>query len=532
MSRVAQSALLAPFLIASVLLGAPHPAQAQMAESVLSPSGRLRIEVAPTFHLWERRFGEDGSEPLGFDLENQPLVPVADLQQLLRSALADPSLTLVLGSARAEVTRERSRVNLGLALGVFDWLTIGANVPLVSARTEVAFDFRALPGTNLGPNPFFFGDGSAAAFLGTLDSSRGALQQRVAQSCPNGAASGASCPGLVDLLARYTTFAGGLATAYGVSPVFVTAGSPAGGALQQRMNGFRTEIQAKAPGVATPGAAPLAAAPVTQTSVRQGLTDPAAGLFLVSPFENTATGWRVGDVELSAALRALHGEVRDSARAPARIRYQAGGQALVRLPTGTVDHPDVPLDLGTGDGQLDVELSAFADVRVGRVGLHAEAGYGVQRPTDVVRRVAPPEMMMAPFYTRVPTRWTPGSYRQFDLAPRWHLTDAFAIGALYRFYHKDRDSYELLQAVPSPFSAADLERETAETAQEIGAGLAFSTLGSWEEGRTSFPFEARVSVRKAVAGSGGMNPDGLRMEATARLFWRIWGAEPTPAGAR
>ena len=532
MSRVPLSALLVPLLLVSVLLGAPRTAQAQLSESVLSPAGRLRIEVAPSFHLWERRFGENGSEPLGFDLEAQPLVPVADLQQVLRTAIADPNLTLVLGSTRALITRERSRVNLGLALGVFDWLTVGANVPLVSARTEVAFDFRALPGTNVGPNPFYFGDGSAATFLGALDNSRGALQQRVAQTCPNGAGSGPGCPALVDLLARYTTFAGGLATAYGISPVFVTASSPAGVALQQRLNGLRAEIQQNAPGIATPSTAPLATSALTQSSLRQGLVDPSAGLSLIKPRETSATHWRVGDVELTAALRALDGEVRDSARASAHIRYQVGGQALVRLPTGTVDHPDVPLDLGTGDGQLDVELSAFADVRIARVGVHAEAGYGVQRPTDVLRRVAPPEMVMAPAYTRVTTRWTPGSYRQLDVAPRWHLTDEFAIAALYRFFHKDQDSYELLQSVPSPFSAADLERETEQSVQEVGAGVAFSTLGTWREGRTGFPFEARVSVRKSIVGSGGMTPDGLRMEATARVFWRIWGAEPGPAGMR
>ena len=521
-------------LFVALLWGCAHQAHGQMTDGALSPAGRLSIEVLPSFQMWDHRFGVHdegglsvtGSEPLGFDLENEPILPIRDLEQGLRTALADPSLALVLGSARALVSRERTRVSFGLALGVFDWLTIRADVPLVKARTEIAFDFRTLQGANLGTNPRLLGDGRVTAFLGALDASRNALQAHVSQQCPGAT----ECGELTDLLDRYATFAGGLATAYADSPVFLTGGSAGGIALEQRLASFRTEVDQRAPGVAMPGAAPLANAPLDQSSLTQLLANPAAGFLLVNPLNTSAGLWRLGDIGVSASFRLLESAPRDSAGAPAPFQYQVGGRALVRLPTGLVDNPDVPLDLGTGDGQMDLEVSGFMDLRWKRTGLRGEVRYGVQRPTDLVRRVAPPEVIMAPFATRTLVRWTPGNYTEIELAPRWHMTDEFAVGALYRRASREQDSYRLLTPATSPSaSASDLERETKETLHELGLGLAFSTLATWREGRAPLPFDARMAVRGAVSGGGGAVPDGIRMELSVRVFWRLWGSDPEPA---
>ena len=533
MPRLPSSAGLTALFVALVWVCA-HPAHGQITDGVLSPAGRLSIEVLPSFQMWDHRFGVHdegglsvtGSEPLGFDLENEPILPIRDLEQSLRAALADPSLTLVLGSARALVSRERTRISFGLALGVFDWLTIGADVPLVKARTEIAFDFRTLEGANLGTNPRLLGDGRVTAFLGTLDASRSALQAHVSQQCPGGT----ECGELTDLLDRYATFAGDLTTAYADSPVFLTGGSAGGIALEQRLASFRAEVDQRAPGIAMPGGAPLANVPLDQSSLTQLLVNPAAGFLLINPLNTAAGLWRLGDIGVSASFRLLESAPRDSAGAPAPFRYQVGGQALIRLPTGLVDNPDVPLDLGTGDGQMDLEVSGFMDLRWKRTGLRGEARYGVQRPTDLVRRVAPPEVTMAPFDTRTFVRWTPGNYTEIEVAPRWHMTDEFAVGALYRRASRVQDSYQLLTAAASPSaSASDLERETKETLHELGLGLVFSTLATWREGRTGSPFEARMAVRGAVSGGGGAVPDGIRMELSVRVFWRLWGSDPEPA---
>lgn len=532
MSRLPSSAGLTALFVPLVWVCA-HPVHGQITEDVLSPAGRLRVEVFPSFQMWGHRFGiheEDGQrvtgpEPLSFDLEYESLLPIHDLEQNLRAALADASFTLELGSASALVSRERTHVSFGVALGVFDWLTVGADIPLVKARTEVAFDFRTLPGSNLGVNPLLLGDGRVTTFLETLDASRVALQAHVHQQCPGGT----ECSKLTDLLDRYATFAGGLATAYADSPVFLTGVSAAGIALEQRLASFRTEVDQRAPGIAMPGAAPLASAPLDQSSLEQLLVNPAAGFLLVNPLNTTAGLWRLGDIGVSASFRLLESATHDSAGTPAPFQYQVGGRALVRLPTGLVDNPDVPLDLGTGDGQMDLEVSGFMDLRWKRTGLRGEARYGVQRPTELVRRVAPPEVIMAPFATRTLVRWTPGDYMEIELAPRWHMTDEYAVGALYRHASRGQDSYRLLTPAANPStSAADLERETKGTVHELGLGLAFSTLATWQQGRTRLPFDARMAVRGAVSGGGGAVPDGIRMEISVRVFWRLWGSQPKP----
>jgi hypothetical protein len=504
-----------------------------MTGDVLSPAGQLRVEVFPSFQMWDHRFGihdDDGRsvtgpEPLSFDLEHEPLLPIHDLEQSLRATLADPSLTLALGSASARVSRERTRVSLGMALGVLDWLTVGVDVPLVKARTEIAFDFRTRPGANLGANPRLLGDGRVTTFLEALDASRVALQAHISQQCPGGT----ECGELTDLLDRYATFAGGLATAYADSPVFLTGVSAEGIALEQRLASFRTEVDQRVPGVAMPGTAPLASAPLDQPSLEQLLVNPAAGFLLINPLNTTAGLWRLGDVGVSASFRLLESAPSNSAGTPTPFQYQVGGRVLVRLPTGLVDNPDVPLDLGTGDGQMDLEVSGFMNLLWKRAGLRGEARYGVQRPTDLVRRVAPPEVIMAPFATRTLVRWNPGDYMEIELAPRWHMTDEYAVGALYRHASREQDSYRLLTPAASPSaSASDLERETKETVHELGLGLAFSTLATWREGRTPLPFEAHMAIRGAVSGGGGAVPDGIRMEASVRIFWRLWGLEPAP----
>ena len=532
MSRLPSSTGLIVLFLPLVWVWA-HPVHGQMTADVLSPAGRLRVGVFPSFQMWDHRFGvheEDGrrvagSEPLSFDLEHEPLLPIHDLEQSLRTALADASFILELGSASALVSRERTRVSFGVALGVFDWLTVGADIPLVKARTEVAFDFRTPPGANLGVNPLLLGDGRVTTFLETLGASRVALQAHVSQQCPGGT----ECSELTDLLDRYATFAGGLATAYADSPVFLTGVSAAGIALEQRLASFRTEVYQRAPGIAMPGAAPLANAPLDQPSLEQLLVNPAAGFLLVNPLNTTAGLWRLGDVAVSASFRLLESTTRDSTGTPAPFQYQVGGRALVRLPTGLVDNPDVPLDLGTGDGQMDLEVSGFMDLRWKHTGLWGEARYGVQRPTELVRRVAPPEVIMAPFSTRRLVRWTPGDYMEIELAPRWHMTDEYAVGALYRHASQGQDSYRLVTPAASPSaSAADLERETKGTVHELGLGLAFSTLATWQQGRTRLPFEAHMAVRGAVSGGGGEVPDGIRMEISGRVFWRLWGSQPKP----
>jgi hypothetical protein len=513
-------------LLTLLLLAGPKvaPAGAQSTEGLLAPAGRLRLEVAPTFQLWDDRFGlrEQGAdlieeqEPLGYDVVFGDLLDLSDVEAQFRAILGTPTLDLVLGSTAAKISRERNEVLLGTALGVFDWLTIGVNVPLVQTRTEISYDFR---GTDLGQTP----SGTApTAFRARLLSSALELEARRAAACPGAP----ECAALTALVASYGPFASELASAYG-EPLFLASGSAPAAALDTRLAGFRAQAAQSAPGVTMPGPAPLAA-PLSEAELIELLTGPPPGSSLLIPLSTTMGSFKLGDVELTAALRLVEGAaMRDSASAPARFRYLLGATALVRLPTGTTDHPDVPLDLGGADGQLDIEVGGFADLRWGRVGIQAEARQGMQQSTTLIRRVARPENVMPPAETRREVRWTPGDYFEVEFVPRWQLTDEFALGAIYRGLRKDADDYEDLGPLPDDGSvepAAVLGRETQATLNEVGLGVAYSTVTSWREGRASVPLDMYLAVRKAISGSGGATPAGWKLEASGKAFVRLWGA--------
>ena len=499
------------------------PIRAQTTEDILAPAGHVRFDVTSTFHLWERRFGlreEDGvlieeSESLGFDLERRPLLPLDALTSRLRSATSDPGLELVLGSTRAQVAHERAEVKFGLALGVFDWLTVALAVPLVETRTEPAVDFRALDDANLGLTP---SRPRVSEFRTGVLTSISQLTARRDEACPTGPA----CAALTDLVARYEPFVRALESAYD-SPVFLTGGTGAADALQARLVGFRAEAEPHAPG-AVPDSVPLASRRLDEAELMYLLTAHPSGPQVIAPFNRNRVPFQLGDIELGVALRLLEGAVRDSMPPPARLRYRLGGRLLVRLATGATDHPDVPLDLGRGDGSLDVEAAAFADMRMARVGIQAEIRRGFPQATTRLRRVAPPEHVLAPGPARQ-VRWTPGAFLQLELAPRLHLTRELALGVLYRSLSKGADDYEDLAGPPLDGYPADvLEAETEMSVSELGVGLALSTVTSWREDQAPVPLELRAAVRKAIQGSGGATPDGLRFEASGQVFVRLWGS--------
>jgi hypothetical protein len=523
-ARAAVRALiLLPALVAA-------PAAAQSADGILAPGGHLRFEVAPDLHFWGERFGfqpgqpppHEPIEPLGYDLENEPLLDITRLEARLSEAIGPTALAL--GSVRAQVWRERNEIALGAAVGVFDWLTLGVSVPLVQPRTEITFDFRAraAEGANLGLAPSL---NEIVSFRADLQNSASELDERRAQECPDGP----GCAALTDLADRFGDFAASLSAAY-EEPLFVSAGSAAAVTLQSELASFRGEAEQLAPGVEMPVAAPVAATLLTEEELEGLLTAPPPGIALLNPLDTHMLPWELGDVEVTGALRILQGAVRDSASAPARFRWLVGATGLVRLPTGTADHPDIPLDQGGGDGQLDVEVGGFADLRLSRVGLLLRGLRGMQESTELERRVAPPEQPMAPIATRRLVRWTPGSYLELEAAPRWHLTDELALSAVARRFTKDADEYEEVGGVdPQLPPASVLARETEATLTEVGFGILYSTVESWRAGRARLPLEMRVAARKAIAGSGGATPSGWRLEGRGQVFVRLWGAPSAPA---
>jgi hypothetical protein len=234
--------------------------------------------------------------------------------------------------------------------------------------------------------------------------------------------------------------------------------------------------------------------------------------------------WHAGDVEVSATARLLDGGARDSTGAATGFTYRVLGTFLARLPTGLTDHPDVFLDVGTGDGQTDLEGRLLGQLTISaRLGIQAGARYGTQRPRRLLRRVAPPELVLAPLATRHLVEWTPGAYFGVEVAPALRISDELTVSAEYRAFRKYRDRYELAgSSVGASVDPAVLEIESGATLHEVGGALRFDALARGLRPGVR-PLQLSLRWLRAVAGGGGQTPVTTQVELGVRLFQRLWG---------
>ncbi len=338
-------------LTAGLAILSPSPTVAQTLGDPMVPAGRVRVDLWPSFTSWNSRFGlrTDGDssvevlERLGSDLTDPvgtSLFPeIRTLEENLAAATGVMGYRAILGSSSGLITKEVTRVDAGLSLGVFDWLTVGATLPMVKTRTAVYTVFR--PDTlrgDLGLNPFVAGDPGVSTLLAGLQSASASAASHASNACNAGA--GAACDVAQALSGQASSLSGQMAAAYGASPFFTLAGSNMALWLQSALSALDARLTAAGlPGV---GASMVFA---TETLGADDFSsfpsDPKSGLQGTN-LQNIDGVWTMGDVELAAHIRLLHGEARDSGVAYPRFSYRLTGGALVRLGTGLALSRTVP----------------------------------------------------------------------------------------------------------------------------------------------------------------------------------------------
>ncbi|HET9948230.1 MAG TPA: hypothetical protein VFQ22_04885, partial [Longimicrobiales bacterium] len=444
---------LAPLV--ALLLCAPG-ASGQALDDDVVPRGRVRVSVNPIFTSWGSRFGEDASgarvrEDLGDDLTAASALDLFPGAETLRASIA--TLTAmrdyapVLGSTDARVTKDVTRVEFGAHLGVFDWLTVGAVLPWTRTRTSVDVQFRSdTLASDLGMSPTLTDPAAVSAFLSGLGAAESAARASADQTC---AASPGSpeCASALALADRASAFLQSATGAYGATPFFPHAGTATAAALSAASTSLDTDLAAAGlPAIGAP--MPFATAWVLESDFATLPTGPGVG---ASALRDVRGLWHAGDVEVSLTARLLQGASRPAEPRPPGAPFQAPGLSyrvlltlLARLPTGVTDDPDTLLDVGTGDGQTDLEARLLGDVSLGsRLSLRAAARYGIQRPRTLVRRVVPHEVVLAGVDTRQLVEWTPGSYVGVEASTAFHFSDDLSVGAEYRLFRKQSDTYEL-----------------------------------------------------------------------------------------
>lgn len=519
-------------VVLTVLASAAGDLGGQVLEETLVPRGQLRLQANPVFSTWDRRFGRaaDGStgrERLGEDLTDPrglAVLPGADLlidhvRDLTGDATYDPGIGPVEGRLAHDVTR----IEFGGHLGVTDWLTVGVVVPWTQTRTALDLNLRAdTISPQLGVNPGIADATGVQAYLASLTTASGSAQANAQSVCGGGP--GASCTAAQQLADRTAAFLASAEGAYGAAAVFPYTGSPAAGALAAVSSALDADLRAA--GMAGITAPMVFASELLTANLLRTLPATSGAGIDGAPLGSRRGLWQTGDVEVSALARLI------AVGTPGDRRYaRLLGGALVRLGTGAPEEPDVFLDVGTGDGQTDLEGRLIGQVGWGRFALDASVRYGSQRPSTLVKRVAPLEVPVPPLATRASVRWSPGGYIALDAAPSLRLTRGLRLTGTLRYFEKARDRYEWTMpgdASGMPYSVDVLARESGVTVMRVGGGLRYDTVGLWRDGEASRPLEIHVRLVHAIAGGGGHTPVSTRVEAGLRLFRRIWGDSPTP----
>lgn len=529
-------------------------------DATVLPRGMVRVTISPTWNRAHERFADGtGSrrkgevEPLAadFDLDSlgvSVLPALAPVQAGLQAILGAGAMPAV--SAGRLLTRFDASVAhtpLLAEYGVTSRLTLGVMVPLVRTRTEVSVNPNPT-GTEatVGLNPAWTNTQARAAnamVVSQLTAASQQLQQRL-QDCagssdPSCSAINADRAAAQQLVTAAANAATGIENVYGVSAA--RPGTPFSpvhfSSLQQGVEarlaalstGFSTFLGAPA-GEGWISAQPVGAPPLAYADLQQVIADSAFGI-LADTLQSVERR-SIGDMEIGAKFLlfdSFGGEPPQRAEPGAGFRVSAA--ALVRLGTGLRETPFNLVDIGTGDGQLDMEGRVFADVILGRrFWASVVARYGVQRPDVQSFRVPDaPHQPFPPASRLVALRRDLGDYLMAEVSPRLIVTENIGFAASYQYLSKGEDSYTLAPgAVVDPdsvaaFDPAVLAVGTARHEQRALVAVTYSNLAAYYRGRARIPMEVSLTVGRTLSGDGNApraSITGLSFRFYNRLFGR------------
>lgn len=463
-----------------------------------------------------------------------------------------------------ELHRNRRQVPLDLEAGLLERLSVTASVPLVKTETEAFFDFDPA-GATFGPARSVFPE--AGVFLNQLQSGREALRARV----ESGEMSADREEDARELLALSGRFLDALAGRVERNWLLPLAGTPASSGLVDRSRelqegfssfgisvstvnlssalgsdavqgvftgrlgadslvsrergwtlgevelGFRLQLldtfrerRARRP-------APRPTGPDTLLPVDTTTADTAARAD-TAPDRPAPPGAEAGRLRPDSLRRAVATDTTPAAT-PRKAGPDGDGLELrtavglsVRVPTGPADEapfltPASFLALPVGDGQRNLELATYQDLRYGRFLLRASARHGVQMADRLTLRVHSPERPFAPASAQVEVDRDLGDYIHARVAPQLVLNRALSLGMEYTFWKKESDAYSLVSAPDgSSVGTADpLALQSAETRHRLGVGI-FYRAASASTPPGARPVEGGFVFQVASRGSGGQTP--------------------------
>ena len=492
----------------------PVGAGAQLAP-VGVPGGTLRVELEGSLATFDRQFRNGERESYGATLTSPSLgsdrIPLlADADQRLARIINSPGYRLNLGALTTDALADIGTGFLGLGIGLTNRITIFGRIPLVRSRVQTANGLNST-GADAGLNP---GQAGQQPFFDNFDAAIATLNGKLAAGDYNTDPSTRALAEatLAEATALRADLFGLLADPITASPVVPTNASTAGAAVLGRIAALQTTL---ASNLSVPGfdAAPqLAAAPLGADGLRQVLTSS-----LALRTDDTPVSFR-GDAEVGAALTLVDRWDRGSRRGGLRTAISG----LVRLPTGVRERSDRPLDLGTGDGQADVQVDLITDVGTGLFGARLTGSYVRQLASDVQLRVAAPGTLVGPERLAF-VRRDPGDILAINVQPFIRVARTFALQVGLQHWSRKLDQVSYRSPADAlPGVDPSIVAEAAANATMFSAGVTYSNPGGLRRGGTGLPIDAGWSYERVIRSGKGTVPNAHRVQGKFRVYFGLW----------
>ncbi len=525
------------------------------ADATVLPRGGVRVSAQASWASYNEMYGPGGKlEALGAPLSSdslgaRQLEVLVPLRTSLRELAAQPTAEVSLGPARTDFAAHIARTALVIDFGLTSRVMLTATVPYEHTTSEVVFDvnprnIKSNP-ANVGLNPGLAPTGTAAAQnRRVVDSLVRAAQELTTRLTACGAASTdpvCSDRARVQILVNEArTFAAGVSTTYGTGAdtargeAFVPlAGSTLQTAIATRLTALNASFKTYIPTLAAWESPSPAQLPISAVQANEYIST-VLGTAPLGLVERS----HLGDIEVGAKVllfdsfgglsRARSGERTKG------LRLAVGG--LARLGTGQVDKPNELVDVGTGDGQTDVEGNGALDMVFGRrLWASVVARIGVQLQDELPLRI--PDVPRNPFtaeYREQTVTRDLGDYMELEASPRYVYNEYISLSLHWRYRRKAEDKYtgtftvDGPEGVPVVLDASILGVGTEQTEQRIGGGASFSTLSAFDRGRARLPVEIQIVHWQTMSGSGYV-PKQFNTQISLRYYTRLFGAPMRPA---
>lgn len=514
--------------LATLALATTATAQ-QLPDAWLVPSGALRISFTAHYRNFDNLLDRDGVEhPIGAAFSADSVGPVllpslGLVEAAVRSMLDDPAYRVNAGALTTRMDADIRRFPFDAAVGITSRLTLRATVPIVRTRTSVqsVFDPAA---SELGWNPASSASTAQGTNIAQVEALRADLEAAAAHIESQIAAGAYGCPGSQQcadanaLVQRARRFSSDIMLLTGVGappgsplPPFVPrSGSTAGAGLLVAIAALSAELQAFG-AQALSSTLPLPTTAPDTAAIQTVLTGPEFGYVGLALRDHRRS--TIGDIELGARFGLIN-----------RPGLRTVLTGTVRLPTGFMARDGAFIEIGTGDGQTDVEWGVEVAAEPGtHLGLWLGARYTMQLADRIATRVSSINRPIALAVDQRTMERNLGDIFELSVHPSLRLTDQFRVMTSLFYRRKQEDVYGLADddtPTVSGLVPADMSMDTKEETWSLGGAVWYrADRGA---GGPALPIEAGISYRSVFRSGEGRAPRTNAIEVSLRLFYRIW----------